>query len=65
MDISSRQLTGFIDFREPGDSDDRELIATLLLDELDKEKEYETFNLSMLYRNKLIDEIMFETEQFH
>ncbi|MNQ76271.1 hypothetical protein D3C85_911020 [compost metagenome] len=65
VDISSRQLTGFIDFREPGDSDDRELIATLLLDELDKEKEYETFNLSMLYRNKLIDEIMFETEQFH
>jgi hypothetical protein len=65
VDISSRQLTGFIDFREPGDSDDRELIATLLLDELDKEKEYETFNLSMLYRNKLIDEIMFETEPFH
>lgn len=65
VDISSRQLTGFIDFREPGDSDDRELIATLLLDELDKEKEYETFNLSMLYRNKLIDEILFETEQFH
>lgn len=65
VDISSQQLTGFIDFREPGDSDDRELIATLLLDELDKEKEYETFNISMLYRNKLIDEIMFETEQFH
>lgn len=65
VDISSRQLTGFIDFREPGDSNDRELIATLLLDELDKEKEYETFNISMLYRNKLIDEIMFETEQFH
>ncbi|WNR43154.1 hypothetical protein [Paenibacillus roseipurpureus] len=65
VDISSRQLTGFIDFREPGDSDDRELIATLLLEELDKEQEYETFNLSMLYRNKLIDEILFETEQLH
>ncbi|MDD9265638.1 hypothetical protein ACFPES_01195 [Paenibacillus sp. GCM10023248] len=65
VDISSRQLTGFIDFREPGDSDDRELIATLLLEELDKEKEYETFNVSMLYRNKLIDEIWFETEQLH
>lgn len=65
VDISSRQLTGFIDFREPGDSDDRELIATLLLEELDKEKEYETFNVSMLYRNKLIDEIWFETDHFH
>jgi hypothetical protein len=65
VDISSRQLTGFIDFREPGDSDDRELIAALLLEELDKEKEYETFNVSMLYRNKLIDEIWFETDQFH
>ncbi|SDO28281.1 hypothetical protein SAMN04487897_11159 [Paenibacillus sp. yr247] len=65
VDISSRQLTGFIDFREPGDSDDRELIASLLLEELDKEKEYETFNVSMLYRNKLIDEIWFETDQFH
>ncbi|OCT11999.1 hypothetical protein A8709_29520 [Paenibacillus pectinilyticus] len=65
VDISSRQVTGFIDFRELGDSDDRELIATLLLEELDKEKEYETFNVSMLYRNKLIDEIMFETEHYH
>lgn len=65
VDISSRQLTGFIDFREPGDSDDRELIASLLLEELDKEKDYETFNVSMLYRNKLIDEIWFETEQLH
>ncbi|MBD0381075.1 hypothetical protein [Paenibacillus sedimenti] len=65
VDISERQLTGFIDFRHPGDSDDRELIATLLLEELDKEKEYETFNLSMLYRNKLIDEILFETEHIH
>lgn len=65
VDISHRQLTGFIDFREPGTTDDRELIATLLLEELDKEKEYETVNLSMLYRNKLIDEILFENEQVH
>ncbi|MFD0695842.1 hypothetical protein ACFQZT_17320 [Paenibacillus sp. GCM10027628] len=65
VDISEHQLTGFIDFREPGDSDDRELIATLLLEELDKEQDYETLNLSMLYRNKLIDEILFETEHIH
>ncbi len=65
IDISHRQLTGFIDFREPGSPDDRELIATLLLEELDKEKDYETVNLSMLYRNKLIDEILFENDQIH
>jgi hypothetical protein len=65
VDISYRQLTGFIDFREPGTADDRELIATLLLEELDKEKEYETVNLSMLYRNKLIDEVLFENVQLH
>nr|WP_205516920.1 hypothetical protein [Paenibacillus sp. SYP-B3998] len=65
VDVSQRQLTGFIDFREPSDSDDRELIATLLLEELDKENEYDTFNVSMLYRNKLIDEILFETDQLH
>jgi hypothetical protein len=65
MDISQRQITGFIDFREPGSSDDRELIAALLLEELDKEKEFDSVNLSMLHQNQLIDEILFETEQLH
>jgi hypothetical protein len=65
MDISQRQITGFIDFREPGSSDDRELIATLLLEELDKEKDFESVNMSMLHQNQLIDEILFETEPIH
>jgi hypothetical protein len=65
MDISQRQITGFIDFREPESSDDRELIATLLLEELDKEKDFESVNLTMLHQNQLIDEILFETEQLH
>lgn len=65
VDISHRQLTGFIDFREPGSADDRELIAALLLEELDKEKEYDSFNVAMMVRNKLIDEILFETERLH
>lgn len=65
IDISQREITGFIDFREPGSSDDRELIATLLLEELDKEKEFESVNLSMLHRNQLIDELLFESEQVH
>ncbi|MEK8126308.1 hypothetical protein WMW72_00105 [Paenibacillus filicis] len=65
IDISQRQLTGFIDFREPGSEGDRELIATLLMEELDKEKEYEIINLSMMHRNRVIEEILFETEQVH
>jgi hypothetical protein len=65
VDISHRQLTGFIDFREPGDSDDREYIATLLMRELDKEKDFESFNLTMLYQNKPFEELLFETEQVH
>ena len=56
VDISHRQLTGFIDFREPGGADDRELIAMLLMEELDKEKEYDSFNVSMMVKNRLIDE---------
>ncbi|MBP1154798.1 MULTISPECIES: hypothetical protein [unclassified Paenibacillus] len=65
VDISERQLTGFIDFREPGSTDDRELIATLLMEELDKEKDYEAINLSMMHKNRLIEEVLFETEQVH
>lgn len=65
IDISQRQLTGFIDFREEGSEDDREYIATLLMQELDKEKEYETINLTMLHRNEPIEEIMFQSEQVH
>ncbi|MBE1441043.1 hypothetical protein [Paenibacillus sp. OAS669] len=65
VDISQRQLTGFIDFREPGDSDDREEIAMLLMQELDKEKDFETFNVTMLFKNKPFEELMFESEQVH
>lgn len=65
VDISHRQLTGFIDFREPSTADDREMIAAMLLEELDKEKDYDSFNVSVMMKNKLIDEILFETERVH
>jgi hypothetical protein len=65
IDITSKQITGFIDFREPGDDDDREIIATLLMRELDKEKEYDSVNLTMLHNNQPIDELMFEVELVH
>jgi hypothetical protein len=65
VDISHRQLTGFIDLREPGDSDDREYIAALLMRELDKEKDYESFNVTMLYQNQPFEELLFEAEPVH
>jgi hypothetical protein len=65
IDISQRQLTGFIDFREEGNVDDREYIAALLMQELDKEKDYDTMNLTVLHKNEPVEEMMFETEQVH
>lgn len=66
VDISRRQLSGFIDFRskisEPGE---REKIAALVMQELDKEKDYDTISFTMLQHNKPIDEIVFENEPVH
>jgi hypothetical protein len=65
VDVSSRELTGFIDFRDPGSSIDSEFIGSLLMNELDKEKDYESLNLTMLVNNEPVDEILFETETIH
>jgi hypothetical protein len=66
VDISRKQLSGFIDFRskmnQPGE---REKIATLIMQELDKEKDYDTISFTMLQHNKPIDEIVFENEPVH
>ncbi len=63
IDIGEKEITGYIDFQDPRTSDERELIATLLLEELDKEREYDKINLSMFVKNECIDEIEFETEE--
>jgi hypothetical protein len=65
IDISKRQLTGFIDFRDPASTEDLDIIVALLLQELDKEKDYAGINLTMLYQNKAIDELSIECEQVH
>ncbi|MFD2613219.1 hypothetical protein [Paenibacillus gansuensis] len=62
MDISTQQITGFIDFREPGNGDDREFIATMLMQELDKERDYDSVNITMMYNDEPIDEVMFEVD---
>jgi hypothetical protein len=65
IDISHRVLTGFIDFRDPASNDDLDTIAALLMQELDKEKEYDGINLTMLYQNEPIDEMIIECDQVH
>jgi hypothetical protein len=65
VDISGRQVAGYIDFLYPGNKEERETIATALLREIDKEKEYDTFNVSMLYHDELIDEIAFDQREVH
>lgn len=65
VDISHRRLTGFIEFREPTRSKDRERVGITLLRELEKEKEYESLNLTMLHENKRIEDIFFENDTLH
>lgn len=62
IDISQREITGFMDFREMSSEEDREKIVTLLMRELDKEKDYDSFNITVLYKNRPIDEMLFENE---
>lgn len=63
IDIGKDQLSGTIDFHEPHAAEERELIATLILEELDKEKEYDKINLTMYVQNEYADEILFENEE--
>ncbi|MCI3923824.1 hypothetical protein MO973_26715 [Paenibacillus sp. TRM 82003] len=65
IDIANRQLSGFIDFRDPCTEEEREIVATLIMRELDKEKEYKTLNLSVMLGNEKIDEMIFESETVH
>jgi hypothetical protein len=65
IDITHRVLTGFIDFRDPASNEDLDTIVALLMQELDKEKEYDGINLTMLYQNEPIDELIIECDQVH
>ncbi|CAM2957514.1 hypothetical protein PASE110613_09505 [Paenibacillus sediminis] len=58
IDISGRQISGFIDFDIPGTSQSRQNIANCLKQELRKEKTFDALHLTMLYRNEVIDEIL-------
>lgn len=65
IDIGRRKLTGFIDFRDPACADDSEIIAALLMQELDNEKHYDSLNLTMLHNNEAFEEMLIESETVH
>lgn len=65
IDISRRQVSGFVDLREPGSDEEREQIASILMEMVEKERECETFNLTVMHKNQPIDELLFEREQIH
>lgn len=65
IDISRRQVSGYIDLREPGSDEQREQIAAMLMELVEKERECDTFNLTVMYKNRPIDELLFEMDQIH
>ncbi|WP_145046072.1 hypothetical protein [Paenibacillus xylanexedens] len=56
IDASHPDLTGYIDYQIPGTNMQRQSLVEVLLKELDKELEFDTLHLTMLYRNQIIDE---------
>lgn len=65
VDISGRRMTGMVEFHKPVGSEKREQMATAVLRELDKEKDYDSVNLTMMHRNNRIEDIYFENEEVH
>lgn len=66
IDISQRQLSGYVDFRDNVDQPgEREKICALIMQELDKEKDYDTISFTIMHQNRPVDEIIFENETAH
>ncbi|MBO9608958.1 MAG: hypothetical protein J7639_23585 [Paenibacillaceae bacterium] len=65
VDIGLMQPSGFIEFHQPNDEDGMETIAGLLRDELDREQRFDRLSLTLLFRNRPIDEIVFDQEPYH
>ncbi|UPK46059.1 hypothetical protein [Paenibacillus pabuli] len=60
IDTSQADLSGYMDYQVPGTSAQRKSLVEVLMRELDKELEFDTLHLTMLYRNQIIDEAMIE-----
>ncbi|WP_433923136.1 hypothetical protein [Paenibacillus taichungensis] len=60
IDTSQADLSGYIDYQVPGTSVQRKSLVEVLMRELEKELEFDTLHLTMLYRNQIIDEAKIE-----
>ncbi|RAJ01266.1 hypothetical protein DET54_102756 [Paenibacillus pabuli] len=60
IDTSQADLSGYMDYQVPGTSAQRKSLVEVLMRELDKELEFDTLHLTMLYRNQIIDEAKIE-----
>ncbi|MGO4887090.1 hypothetical protein ACJ2A9_04970 [Anaerobacillus sp. MEB173] len=56
----SREVKGYLDFINPLDEQIREQIAYRLITEVDKEVDYDSFSLTMMYLGEIIDEFVFD-----
>ena len=62
IDISRLKISGIIEFERETDESVRETVAETLMDEMEKEINFETFHVTMLYNRVPIDNILFENE---
>ncbi|WP_342555328.1 hypothetical protein [Paenibacillus sp. FSL R7-0652] len=60
IDTSYSDLTGYMDYDVPGTSVQRKALVDVLMRELNKEIEFDSLHLTMLYRNQIIDEARME-----
>ncbi|KAA8784459.1 hypothetical protein EC604_11445 [Paenibacillus amylolyticus] len=60
IDTAHSDLTGYMDYDVPGTSVQRKTLVEVLMRELNKEIEFDSLHLTMLYRNQIIDEARME-----
>lgn len=62
VDLTNQLITGFIDLRKSGGTDDRLHIAKRLMDEIDKEKDCDHLGVTMMCGNEFIEELIIDSE---
>ncbi|CAI6027600.1 hypothetical protein PAECIP112173_00505 [Paenibacillus sp. JJ-100] len=60
IDTSHTDITGYMDYDVPGTSMQRKTLVDVLMRELNREIEFDSLHLTMLYRNQIIDEARVE-----
>gem|GEM_PF-5223678 len=63
LDMMQDELTGLVDFENPRDKEIREQIAYRIIDEIEKETDFDTLTLTMQYQDEVIDEFVFDTKE--